>query len=399
MERTEILIVGGGIGGLAIALGLARRGRHAHVVEKAPEFGEIGAGLQLAPNASWALDQLGVLEAVQRHAVFPQRLVWMDACSGEKLTGLDLGEPFVARYGYPYFVMHRSDLLDALLEACKAEPRITLETDRDVVSIADREATAVVTCADGTSYEADAVIGADGLHSRTRAAVADDPTVGSHYVAYRGTIPIGEVSAHAGFDNVIVWTGPEMHLVQYPIRRSELFNQVAVFKSARFREDSDDWGTPEELDAKFSAGVDLVRDAVTKMWRTKRWPMYDRNPIPNWTRGRLTLLGDAAHPMLQYLAQGAAQALEDAAVLSETLTAYPSDVATAFRVYQNERAPRTARVQTLARTWGDYWHLHPGPEKARRDARLRARSDDDFTDSDWFYGYRGLKDPSPTPAR
>jgi len=394
MERTQVLVVGGGIGGLALALGLARRGRAVHVIERAPEFVEIGAGIQLAPNASWALDQLGVLPEIHSYAVFPQRIVWMDAVSGEQLTSMDLGVPFTEHYGYPYFVMHRSDLLDVLLRACQAEPNVTLEANRGAAAVEDRATTAVVTCENGETYEADIVIGADGLRSNVRRTILDDgDPICSAYVAYRGTIPIGDVSASAGFDNVMLWTGPDMHLVQYPVRRGELYNQVAVFKSRRYVAGGagDDWGLPDELDEMFARGADLVRSGIAQMGRQRRWPMFDRTPVANWTRNRVTLLGDAAHPMLQYLAQGAAQALEDTAVLADRLTDHPGDPATAFHQYQTERAPRTSRVQTQAREWGDYWHMHPGPMKSARDAMLQSRNATDYTEADWYYGYRGPK--------
>jgi salicylate hydroxylase len=392
VERTEILVVGGGIGGLAIALGLARRGRAVHVIERAPEFVEIGAGIQLAPNASWALDQLGVLAEIQSYAVFPQNIVWMDAISGEQLTKLDLGKPFVEHYGYPYIVMHRSDLLEVLLKACQAAPNVTLEANREVTAVEDRATSAVVTCAGGQTYEAGIVIGADGLRSTVRKFVHDDgDPICSAYVAYRGTIPIGDVSASAGFDNVMLWTGPDMHLVQYPVRRGELYNQVAVFKSRRYLAGGagDDWGQPDEMDEMFGRGAELVRSGIAQMGRQRRWPMFDRLPISNWTRSRVILLGDAAHPMLQYLAQGAAQALEDTAVLADILGNVTGDPAAAYKAFQDERAPRTAQVQTMAREWGDYWHLHSGPAKASRDAMLQAHGATDYREADWFYGYHG----------
>ncbi len=396
MERTQVLVVGGGIGGLALALGLGRRGRKVHVIERAPEFVEIGAGIQLAPNASWALDQLAVLEEIHSYAVFPQRLVWMDSTSGEQLTSMDLGEPFLARYGYPYFVMHRSDLLDVLLKACRAESNVTLEANREASTVEDRSSTTVLTCMNGSSYEADIVIGADGLRSGVRKAIFNDgEPMCSAYVAYRGTIPIDEVSASAGFDNVIVWTGPDRHLVQYPVRRRR------TLQSGRSVQEpplslaggaGDDWGLPSMNSTRCSQAAPIsVRSGIAQMGRQRRWPMYDRLPVRNWTRNRVTLLGDAAHPMLQYLAQGAAQALEDTAVLGTMLADHPTsaDPAPVFRAYEAERAPRTARVQTQARTWGNYWHLHPGPLKASRDAMLQTRSATDYSVSDWYYGYRG----------
>lgn len=388
--RVPIVVLGGGIGGLAVALGLARRRFAVRVLEKAPQFGEIGAGLQLAPNASWALDDLGVLDAIAPLAVFPQRIVWMDAISGEQITALDLGAPFVERYGYRYIVMHRSDLLEALLAACRAHDAIVLETSKDAVSIEDSHDVARVTCSDGSAYAAEIVIGADGLWSTVRKAIVDDgEPLCSEYVAYRGAIPIDEMSRRAGLDNVMLWTGPEMHLVQYPLRRGELYNQVAVFRSARYRPDSEEWGTPDELDAHFSAGCEPVREALTKFRRNRRWPMYDRLPMARWSNNRIVLLGDAAHPMLQYLAQGAAQALEDAVVLAEALATHRDDVPAAFARYEAERVPRTARVQTAARAWGDYWHL-PLDRAADRNRALETRSPSDYGEADWLYAY-GLR--------
>ena len=381
-----LLIAGGGIGGLATALALASHDLDVHVIEKASAFGEIGAGIQLAPNASWALDRLGVLDAVHEHAVFPSRIAWMDAESGQPLTSLDLGDSFRGRYGYNYLVMHRSDLLNALLARCRAHPRIRLETDKDVIRIEESAESTTVQCADGSSYRTELLIGADGLWSTVRAhLVGDGEPECSRYVAYRGAIPISEISTHAGLDSVMLWTGPDMHLVQYPVRRGELYNQVAVFKSERYRPGTDDWGTPDEMDAHFGRGAELVRSALTKIKRNRRWPMYDRLPTTTWSRNRVVLLGDAAHPMLQYLAQGAAQALEDSVVFGDAIAAHGID--DGVTAYERERQPRTARVQTLAREWGEYWHLHDGPARTARDGYLRARAPEDYQESDWFYGY------------
>ena len=348
----------------------------------------MGAGLQIAPNASRILDELGVLPAIHGHAVFPARMLWMDAVSGERLTALDLGAPFLERYGFPYFVMHRHDLLQVLLEAAQAEARIALAPAKEVVAIEDLGDRAAVTCADGSRYTGDVLVGADGLHSAVRRFVHDDgEPIPSAYVAYRGAAPIEQVSGHAGLDNVIVWTGPDRHLVQYPIRRGELFNQVAVFKSYRYRPGSDDWGTPEELDERFADCAPLVRQALPLFRRNRRWEMLDRLPISTWTRNRVVLLGDAAHPMLQYLAQGACQAFEDVLCLANALADH-DDPQAALAAYTAERIPRTATVQTNARLWGAFWHVHPGAEKDARDARLRAHPADDYAATDWYYAYK-----------
>lgn len=388
-KRVPLLIVGGGIGGLAAALGLANIGRTVHVLEKAPEFSEIGAGLQLAPNASRMLDRLGVLKELHRHAVFPERLVWMDALSGERITALDLGRKFQETYGYPYIVMHRHDLLDTLLAACRASPRITLETKKDVVAVEDLGDGARARCADGSVYECDTLIGADGLWSPTRKLVHDDgEPVCAQYVAYRGTIPMQEMSEHVGLDNVVIWTGPEMHLVQYPVRRAELYNQVAVFRSHRYRPDSEDWGTVEELDQHFSPTCAYVRGALRLIKRNRRWPMYDRAPIATWTRNRIALLGDAAHPMLQYVAQGAAQAIEDAVCLADKIERHGDDMPKALLAYQEARYLRTARVQLTSRFFGEVLHVG-GVGMTLRNALIQPRPHDSFFEVDWLYRYRG----------
>ncbi len=390
-QQCSTLIVGGGIGGLAAALATAQHSPDVWVLEQAPQFGEIGAGLQLAPNALAALDFFGVLDKVYEHAVFPKRLVLRDAYTGDELGALDLGDKFKARYQYPYIVTHRSDLHFALLEACREKENIHLCTNKRVIKVEPLSDEVIVTCEDGSVYRAKAVIGADGLWSQTRKLLSDDKPICSEYVAYRGTIPMAEMKADIHEDDVVMYIGPHMHFVQYPVRRKELFNQVAVFRSFRYKENSDDWGTPEELDEVFSKCAPHVRHAAGYMNRGRRWPMYDREPIDNWTIGRLTLLGDAAHPMLQYMAQGACQALEDAAYLAVQLK-NEQDVEKAFQAYQKERIPRTARVQRSVRLWGDFLHTDDQVTAILRSRVLKSRSSDDYTDVDWLYGYRGWLD-------
>ncbi|PLS18609.1 3-hydroxybenzoate 6-hydroxylase [Bacillus sp. M6-12] len=393
INKVSYLIIGGGIGGLAAALSIAGTGRSVHVLEQAPEFGEIGAGLQLGPNAMAVLDKFGLFEAISEFAFFPKRLVLMDAMSGKELTALDLGESFRNRYGYPYAVMHRTDLHTVLLNACRRNSRIALLNDKKVESVDNVEDQVKVTCSDGSSYMAEAVIGADGLWSKTRKLLIDDEPICSEYVAYRGTIPMEEVVSYAGLDDVTIWVGPDRHLVQYPVRRKELFNQVVVFKSYNYKkelEETTDWGTTEEMDERFSDCCETVRNAVSYIKRHRRWPLYDREPIDNWTKGRITLIGDAAHPMLQYLAQGACQAMEDAVTLGEKLNSYSNDVEKAFSKYQEERVPRTARVQKNARVFGEILHIGDEVGTLLRDTLLEQRSSEDFKAVDWLYGHYNL---------
>ncbi len=387
MEPLPTLIIGGGIGGLTAALAVSRGGRRVHVIEKSAEFGEIGAGLQLAPNALHVLDELGLMGEIGKQAVFPARLQWMDALTAAPITALDLGAAFRQRYGQPYIVMHRGDLLATLLDACRAEKAITLEAGREAAAIEDRGDTARVRCVDGAVYDAEIVVGADGLHSLARRSLSDDEPVCDGCVAYRGTIPVAELSSHAGLDNVLMWVGPQMHFVQYPLRRGELYNQVAVFKSPRYAPGVEDWGTVEELDAHYAQTCDYVRASVRLMWRDRRWPMFDRKPIARWTRNRLALLGDAAHPMYQYIAQGACQAIEDGLALARHLAAAPQDPDGALRAYERARLLRTARVQLTARAMGTFFHLD-GVAAAVRNAMMGARRADDYTLIDWLYGHR-----------
>lgn len=388
-SRIPLLIVGGGIGGLATALAAARAGYPSHVIEKAPEFTEIGAGLQLAPNATRMLDRLGLLGEIKKHAIFPKRLVLMDAVSGQPITSLDLGQEFLEHFGYPYIVMHRGDLLGVEYEACRQNSFITLENNREVVRVEDLVDGAWVECADGSVYECDALVGVDGLWSTTRKVVRDDgDPVPAKFVAYRGTIPIEEAPKDSDFDSMLLWVGPDLHFVQYCVKAGKLFNQVAVFRSYRYKEDSEDWGTVDELEEHFRKMCPRVREAVTKIKRNRRWPMLDRLPIPNWTRNHITLLGDAAHPMLQYIAQGACQALEDAVCLGDSLKQHNGDTARAFFAYQEPRIQRTARVQNAARLFGEIKHVH-GVSIMLRNALLAKRPSNDYEYFEWLYGHRG----------
>jgi salicylate hydroxylase len=382
----KVVVVGGGIGGLSVALALGRAGIDVDLLESAPDFGEIGYGIQLAPNALRVLDWLGVLDAVFANGVLPQQGVMMSAVTGERLTAVSFGNEFRRRYGYPYVVTHRRDLLSSLLGACRATTPLTLHNNKRVEAIEELPRHVRVLCADGSEFTADAVIGADGIRSVVRDyVVGDGPPVCSGDVAYRGAAPIDIIGDAAGVDNVVWWVGPRMHLIQYPIRRGELFNQVAVFSSDRYGAGvaADEWGTVDELDRLFGDKVQSVQDGVKLIGRDQKWQLQDRNSVSNWTRGRITLLGDAAHAMLQYLAQGACQALEDAQCLAMKLSA-SDDVTSAFESYQKERIAKTGDVQRWARWMGDIVHADNG-FAAVRNALLTSRPDNDLSYFDWLY--------------
>jgi 3-hydroxybenzoate 6-monooxygenase len=376
LTAQKLLVVGGGIGGLGAALAAGRRGFDVTVLERAPEFVEIGAGLQLAPNATRVLRGLGVLDSVLDAGVLPDRLVLASAVSGDELTSLDLRD-FDELYGGPYVVIHRSDLLAILHQACLEEPNIELRPGHAVVEVDPLGAAGGVRvrCADGSEHSADALVGADGLHSTVRKLVDQGEPVFSGYVAYRGALPLEQVAAPTTTNDVVAFIGPGMHFVQYPLRRHTLYNQVAVFRSQRWLDGRDDWGTPEELDESFAPACDHVRTALSSIQRNARWPMFDREPLGNWRAGRTVLLGDAAHPMLQYLAQGACQALQDGAALAKSLAEAREaggDAEWALGAYQQQRIGPTAKVQRKARIWGDLWHAD-GLLESLRDVYLRDR--------------------------
>lgn len=391
MGTDQVIIAGGGIGGLGAALMLAQAGVQVRVLERAPEFKEVGAGLQLAPNITRMLDQVGVLEKILPSSVFPKRLVFRNARTAEELTTLDL-EDAKRRYGGPYIVLHRSDLLDALREACEADPHVTLVTDHEVTGVEDRGDHVVVRCANGNELTAQLLVGADGVKSVVRKVLVEDHPVPSGYVAYRGTVPIEEAQDIVAMEDVVVWMGPGMHLVQYPVRAGHLYNLVAVFRSKEYQEGKDDWGTPEELDATYSQQSAPVREAIPHLGRQFRWPMADLEPLDTWTKGRVTLLGDAAHAMLQYLAQGAGQSLLDGAALARVLGALGPGtwdgerLAAALRDYEAERVEAAAHVQRTARIWGDIWHVDEHVSEMLRDEVFRDRDVHDYHLVDWLYG-------------
>ncbi|MEV4603748.1 FAD-dependent monooxygenase [Amycolatopsis sp. NPDC049253] len=379
------LIVGGGIGGLAAALSVARAGREVHLLERAAEFTEIGAGLQFGPNAIRMLDRLGLLTELLDVAVLPRHGVMRHAITADPLTTLDLGGAFRERYGYPYVVVHRSDLLSILVEACRAEPLVRLENNRVVAEAWADEDSAGVRCEDGATYRAELLVGADGLHSVVRKLVSVDQPVPSGFVAYRGALPMSEVRTEVSNDDVVLWVGPGLHLIQYPVRRGELYNQVAVFRSDSFGRGDEPVGPVEELFGRFGEACEEVQRHVSRIETGRCWPIYDRDPLPTWVHGRAVLLGDAAHPMLQYLGQGACQALEDALALGEAVRGSGTDIGKAVKSYDAVRVPRAGLCQTRARLWGQVWHTGDPVTLGLRDRYMRARRPDDYSELDWLY--------------
>jgi 2-polyprenyl-6-methoxyphenol hydroxylase-like FAD-dependent oxidoreductase len=385
-QALPILIAGGGIGGLTAALALSRHGYRVCLIEQAREFKEIGAGIQLGPNAFKLFDRLGITDEISGTAVFPENLLVMDSITAEEITRIPLGEKFRDRFRYPYALIHRADIHAVLLQACRSSPMITLVTSQKVVRFEDDGDRVVAHTEDGTSFEGAALIGADGLWSTIRAAVVGDgpPRVSGH-IAYRAVLPTEEVPIHLRIPSMTLWAGPRNHLVHYPLRGGELFNLVAVFHSDRYREGWDSAGDPDELKKRFQDVVPDVQTMLGKIESWRMWVLCDREPVKNWSQGRVTLLGDAAHPMLQYLAQGACMAIEDAVVLAEELDRAADDHAKAFEAYQDRRYLRTGRVQLTARLYGEFFHA-AGASREIRNQFLRERTAEEARESvGWLY--------------
>ena len=379
------IIIGGGIGGLAAALSIANAGRAVCVLEQAPEFKEVGAGLQLAPNALRILDKLGALEYVKAKAFHPNRMIFLDALTGKELKVVDLGSEFQARYGYPYIVTHRADMLEALLRKCQENKLITLNTNVRVNSFSHRENGGVELQTNVGTFSCEILIGADGLHSVVRKAFYDDPMICHKYVAYRGTLPASAIEKHEYFNDVVCWIGPDLHLVQYPIRNSELYNQVAVFKSKNYSPENDAWGGADELETTFSNCFGAVKKSVSYMDTSRRWSLFDREPLTEWKKGNVVLLGDAAHPMLQFLAQGACQALEDADKLGFTLAVHASDIDLALNTYVNCRIGKATKVQQGARVFGSILHAQDPTTILLRNTLFNEVDTNNYTFTDWLY--------------
>jgi 2-polyprenyl-6-methoxyphenol hydroxylase-like FAD-dependent oxidoreductase len=386
-DKRSVIVVGGGIGGLAATLALARKGIAVRLFEQAPEFKEIGAGIQLGPNVFHMFECLGVTDEINRFAVFPDSLLMRDSVTGQEVTWISLGKEFLAKFKYPYAVIHRADLHRVLLAANQRETAIELRPATKIETVEERSDGIVVRTHNGERYCAEALIGADGLWSTIRPLIVDDgkPVVSGH-IAYRAVLPTSEMPEHLRSQSMVLWAGDKVHLVHYPLRGGDLFNLVAVFHSNRYEEGWDTFGDADELHQRFAGTCVEVRTLLAKIESWRMWVLCDRQPVKDWSRGRMTLLGDAAHPMLQYLAQGACMAIEDAVCLADSVEEADGDFAAAFQAYQAARYLRTGRVQVMARVYGEVFHTS-GVVRELRNMMLAGRTQADALSSmEWLYG-------------
>ena len=385
----RVAIVGGGIGGVAAALFLQRAGIAATVYEQTRELRETGAGLVVPPNMVRLLDELGLLAALQQHAVKLEAAWefrrWQD---GRVLFVQPMGDACLELYGAHCYVAHRADLLATLqqalpLDCLRLDHRLTGQT----VSVGGVSARFEHRNGGSTRIEADALIGADGIHSLLRETVAPQEDARfSGLCAFRCLVPAAQAPAMALRPVQTLWLGPGRHLVHYPISAGRLVNIVAIVPAGDWQAES--WtaeGRVSDMQDAFAGWADPVQQLLAAATDTRRWALVDRSPLPRWSDGRITLLGDAAHAMLPFFAQGAAQAIEDAAVLADCLAGITApDVPAALQRYETRRRPRASQVQLMSRGREIRNHLPDGPEQAERDRDFA--QGDPLRQSAWLYG-------------
>jgi salicylate hydroxylase len=385
-NTLPVAIAGGGIGGLACALALARHGFRSLVLEEAHEFGEVGVGLHVAPNALTVLDALGVGPAAKKNALMIERLLMLDAVTGEEVANIPCGARFEQRFGNPYAVAHRAHIHGPLLDACRAHPLIELRTNSRVTGFEADGAGTVGMLASGERVRAAALVGADGVYSNVRKRiVGDGDPLPAGAIIFRATIPAADMPKDLQHPYPTFWAGPGWHMIYYPISDWSMFNlgctavtgQAALSEAEEF--------APDAVLPLFRGGCETPMRVIRIPKGFRRFVIVHREPVDNWTLGAATLLGDAAHPMVQYIAQGAAMALEDAICLGNAAHDCDGDFARAFQRYQDVRIVRTARVQISSLMMTKLNHA-AGVERRVRNSLFEGRTPAEWYDRlAWLY--------------
>ncbi|MEZ5875808.1 MAG: FAD-dependent monooxygenase [Hyphomicrobiales bacterium] len=387
MKHRPVLIAGGGIGGISAAIALARAGFDSTVLERSSFAEESGAGIQLGPNATRVLRDLDVLDAITGAACKPEAIFLYDGLSSRRLAAIPIGHSAETRYGAPYLTLHRADLHAGLRSVAERLAPITLTSDFDVAGIEQRDDDAAVADIDGTMIEGAAVIGADGLWSTVRKAIAPHATLRfSGATASRTMIPLAGLSTPFSDPVVGLWLGPRAHLVHYPVSSGEALNVVAVTEGGA---EMQGWNQPADAGTLLSGFTRWCKESKSLLDRAeswRRWSLYRLPPLPRWSAGRITLLGDAAHPVLPFLAQGAALAIEDAATLAACVAEQRANVAAAFQQYEALRRPRATRLQHMSQRFGGIYHLGGLLRFARNLVLTRRSEEAALRQFDWLYG-------------
>ena len=371
----KILISGGGIGGITAALCLAKEGHEVEVLEQAEQFAEIGAGIQLSPNCSRVLHHVGLEDALQERAFLPQGTQFRSWKSGKVISESALGQQAKEQYGFPYYHMHRGDLLSVLVEAAESQSNIALHTENQVRDCKqDNERAIAIT--DKKEYTGDILIGADGIHSVIRGKLwGDEKPSFTGNVAWRALVPADQLPEGLIAPMSTAWWGPHKHFVHYYVRAGTLVNCVCVVEKTGWEVES--WTTPgdyDELRADFKGWHSDIQTLIDTANRDTlfKWALFDRPPMNRWGKGRITLLGDACHPTLPFMAQGAAMAIEDAAVLAACLNK-DGNVEANLLAYENLRKKRTAGIQNGSRRNAKVFHLSGIAAWMRNRAASKAR--------------------------
>ena len=388
-QLEQVVVSGGGIGGLAAALACTRRGVSVQLIERAAQLSEVGAGIQIGPNVTRILQAWGLGDALAQVAAFPKRLQARDAGSGQVLGSLRLGERAQALYGAPYATIHRADL-QAMLHTAVQAAGVDVRLGQTVQGWHETAEGLQVNTVDGPSVQVDALIGADGVWSALRQQLLGDaPARFTGHLAYRALVAQADLPTHLRSDEVTVWMGPRLHVVHYPVRGGQWLNLIAIVHGDKPAQ-ADAWDATGHAQALMQAmgtvGADLhERLASVPAWR--QWALHDRAPMTGaheMAQGRVALLGDAAHPMRPYLAQGAGMAIEDAQVLGQCLSADAGSVAKRLQAYAEQRWARNARVQARAMRNGRIFHA-TGPVAWGRNLSMRLRGER-LMDVPWLYG-------------
>ena len=386
-KKQSVIVVGGGIGGLAAAQALTQQGIAVQLLEQADHIGEIGAGIQLGPNAYAALDALGAGAAARSRSVFTDHLIMMDAVDAHEVARIEVGDAFRVRFGNPYGVIHRADIHLSILEAVQNNPLIQFKPSVRIERIEQDDDGVTLTDSNGNFYRADAVIGCDGVRSVVRDALHGEPPRVTGHVVYRAVVDEKDMPEDLRVNAPMLWAGPRCHLVHYPLRGGKQYNLVVTFHSKEQEEWGVTEGSKEEVLSYFEGIHPRPRQMLDRPTSWRRWATADREPVEKWGEGRVTILGDAAHPMTQYLAQGACSALEDAVVLGQAIKQCNFDLAAAFQLYETIRIPRTARILWSAREMGRLYHAK-GVERQVRNQLWDGRAQEQFYDAiQWLYGW------------
>jgi salicylate hydroxylase len=381
LNGLSVAVIGGGLGGTCAALSLLQRGADVHVYEQTPKLAEVGAGIQISPNASRILFALGLERELDRIGVRPLAVEYRRWADGRLLGRYAMGASVESAFGYPYFHLHRAELLDMLLRAL---PSDRLHLRRRFSSIDQQGRRPIIRFEDGSTAEADLVVGADGIHSAVRTELfgPEAPSF-SGAVAYRGLVPAEKVE-HLNLEVIsTTWFGPGRHLVAYYVAGRRYLNVVACVRQESWLSES--WTetcSPEEVREAYIGWNDTVRALVDSIEQTFKWGLFHRHPLARWSKGQATLLGDSCHAMLPYMAQGAAQSIEDGAALAASL-AEAGDIPAALKLYERLRRERTAHVQRMSLANAALFQRPDGPEQERRDAVWAAATRPPL--GDWLY--------------